>query len=61
MDMFHLRGLSETAQQLSSNHTIYFGHYPTSTMLAPAGLYDVLRWVKVYSNNEKCKVEHDKK
>lgn len=42
MDLYHLKLLTERAQHTPSNHTIYFGHYPTSTILAPQGFTDLL-------------------
>ncbi|XP_030855106.1 transmembrane protein 62 isoform X1 [Strongylocentrotus purpuratus] len=43
LNVYHLKTLSERAQQTPSNQTIYFGHYPTSTILAPHGLYDIIK------------------
>ncbi|XP_041468151.1 transmembrane protein 62-like isoform X1 [Lytechinus variegatus] len=43
LNVYHVKTLSERAKESPSNQTIYFGHYPTSTILAPHGLYDILK------------------
>lgn len=34
-EMDHVKKLSDDAKRKGSNHTIWFGHYPTSCILAP--------------------------